>query len=185
MKKTLLALSTALLMAGGTAGTAIAQDYYESPVIVVQGDPYPDYRYEDRYTAHVRKNGRGRVVADKDCDGVPDRFDHHEPVRYNDRDCDGITNYYDRRDTPRARYATAATRYQTTARYYGPEPYAAFSVGAYMPASYYSGGYYVDYRAYGLNPPPYGYTWVRVGNDAYLVSTRNGLVADVIVSLFL
>ena len=53
-----------------------------------------------------------------------------------------------------------------------------------LPVGYYGISYYVDYRPYGLSAPPRGYRWNRVGNDVYLVSTRNGLISDVIYSLF-
>ena len=44
-------------------------------------------RYGDRY---------GRGYRDHDRDGVPDRFDHHDP--YGDFDRDGIPNRWDRFD---------------------------------------------------------------------------------------
>lgn len=200
MNKTLLVLSTALLLAGGAATSASAQDYYEQPTIIVQGDP--EHRFgaplDSGYADYIRKNARGRTVADKDCDGIPDRFDHHEPINARDRDCDGISNRYDHHDNPRYAVTTryrSNTLYPVTTRYYAPDyapayvapagyTYSRYPVGSYLPMGYYGTSYYVDYRPYGLSPPPYGYTWVRVGNDAYLVSTRNGLVAEVVYDLF-
>jgi Ni/Co efflux regulator RcnB len=35
-----------------------------------------------------------------------------------------------------------------------------------------------------LPPPPYGYRYVRVGNDVVLVQAQNHLVVDIIVNLF-
>jgi Ni/Co efflux regulator RcnB len=201
MNKTILALTTTLLLAGGAATTASAQYYYEAPVVyatpvyesppvVVQGEYGAPI--DSRYAEYVRKNARGRLVADKDCDGIPDRFDNNEPYNTHDRDCDGIPNSADHRDNPRyavrerysPRYVVAST---TT---YAPayvEPYAyttRYSVGSYLPQPYYNSAYYIDYRPYGLAPPPYGYAWARVGNDVYLVSTSNGLIADVNYSMF-
>ena len=49
---------------------------------------------------------------------------------------------------------------------------------------YYGDVYYVDYQPYGLAPPPQGYRWNRVGNDVYLVSVRDGLIAQAVYSLF-
>ncbi|MFA6985966.1 MAG: RcnB family protein [Arenimonas sp.] len=165
----MLALTSALLLAGGAASSAFAQYYYEQPPVIVEGDP--EHRFgaplDSRYADYIRKNSRGRTVADKDCDGVPDRFDHHEPINARDRDCDGITNRYDHHDNPRYAVTTryrSTSLYPVTTRYYAPT--------------------YVDYRPYGLSPPPYGYSWVRVDNDVYLVSTRDGLVAEVVYNLF-
>lgn len=53
-----------------------------------------------------------------------------------------------------------------------------------LPAGYWGNAYYVDYVPYGLAPPPAGYRWNRVGNDVYLVSVRDGLIAEAIYSLF-
>lgn len=196
MKRTLLALSTALLLAGGAAMGASAQDYYEQPPVIVEGDP--EHRFgaplDSRYADYIRKHARGRAVADKDCDGIPDRFDNHEPINAHDRDCDGITNRYDHHDNPRYAVTTryrSSSLYPVTTRYYAPAyvapvgyTYSRYAVGSYLPMGYYGAAYYVDYRPYGLSPPPYGYTWVRVGNDVYLVSTRDGLVAEVVYNLF-
>ena len=33
-------------------------------------------------------------------------------------------------------------------------------------------------------PPPQGYRWNRVGNDVYMVSIRDGLIAQAVYSLF-
>jgi Ni/Co efflux regulator RcnB len=74
----------------------------------------------------------------------------------------------------------------TAPRYAAPMGYAynRWNVGTRLPYGYYGSRYYIDYRPYGLAAPPYGYRWNRVGNDAYLVSTTNGLIAEVIYSLF-
>lgn len=210
MKKTLLALGTTLLMA---AGSASAQTYYydygygsdpyyysyDSDRDGVQDrydrydnryDPYDNRydRYEYRYpvysTSTYRGTGTGRY-GDRDCDGVPNRYDRNDRYDYRsyDRDCDGIPNRFDRIDnrTYRARYS-----YVAPSRYYAPYGYrySTYSVGGYLPRGYYGSTYYIDYRPYGLSPPPYGYSWVRVGNDVYMVRTSNGLIAEVVYSLF-
>jgi Ni/Co efflux regulator RcnB len=187
MNKTIISLATALLMAGGATTTASAQDYYESPPVRVYANPYSygnPYTYQPHsYSNYERTHRRGRVVADKDCDGVPDRFDHHNDGYVGDRDCDGVPNRYDHYDNH---------TYRATVQYYAPayvEPYGyvyggRYEVGAYLPESYYDNSYYIDYRPYGLAPPPYGYRWTRVGGDAYLVSTDNGVIAEVVYNLF-
>jgi Ni/Co efflux regulator RcnB len=202
MKKTLLALTSTLLLA---AGSASAQTYYydygygDDPQYYSYdsdrdgvSDRYDRYdnrydRYDDRYD---RYDNRYRVYSDtrygdRDCDGVPNRYDYNDSrYRTRDRDCDGIPNRFDRIDnrTYRARVSyTAPSRFVMPYGY----RYQTYSVGSRLPSSYYYGNtYYVDYRPYGLTPPPYGYHWVRVGNDVYMVRNNNGLIAEVVYSLF-
>ena len=157
MKKTLLALSSALLLAA--AGSAAAQTYYY------------DYGYgrDPQYYSY-----------DSDRDGIQDRYDRNNT---RDRDCDGIPNRFDRVDdrTYRARMSyVSPSRYVTPYGY----RYQTYSVGNYLPRGYYGSSYYVDYRPYGLSAPPYGYQWVRVGNDVYMVRTSNGLINEIVYSLF-
>jgi len=53
--------------------------------------------------------------------------------------------------------------------------------GEHIPRIYYSETrYYVDPVRYRLRPPPPGYRWVLVEDDAYLVRRDNGLVADIV-----
>ena len=42
----------------------------------------------------------------------------------------------------------------------------------------------VDYRHYGLTPPPYGYQYVRVDNDVFLTAVATGLIASIVFGLF-
>ena len=207
MKKTLLALGTTLLLA---AGSASAQTYYydygygQDPYYYSYDsdrdgveDRYDRYdnrydRYDDRYDRYDNRYrvysdtryGNGERYSDRDCDGVPNRYDYNDSRNYNDRDCDGVPNRFDRIDnrTYRARVSyTAPSRYVIP---YGYRSYRTYSVGSRLPSAYYSSNYYVDYRPYGLSPPPYGYNWVRVGNDVYLVRNNSGLIAEVVYSLF-
>lgn len=188
MKKTAIAL--ALLLAGAAGGAAAQSYYYDNDyydyddrVIYYESDVDRDGisdRY-DRYDNRYRRTD-SRYLRDRDCDGVPDRYDYNDSRNVRDRDCDGVPNRFDRINdrTYRARQSYYAPRYAAPYGY----RYAQYSVGSYLPRGYYGSSYYVDYRPYGLSPPPYGYTWVRVGNDVYLTSTRTGLIAEVIYSLF-
>ncbi len=56
--------------------------------------------------------------------------------------------------------------------------------GERLPRAYYVETRYivVEPQRYRLPPPPYGYRWVRVNGDAYLVQTSNGLVANVVAN---
>ena len=76
--------------------------------------------------------------------------------------------------------------------YYGPPPQTYYGMpgfhlgfsdwrrGGYLP-SYYRGWALDDYPRYHLRRPPYGYHWVRIGNEFLLVSSSSGLIFDVIV----
>jgi len=80
----------------------------------------------------------------------------------------------------------AKKHYKARVVYVQPRGYhpGRWNVGNRLPPGYYVRDYYVDYRAYRLPPPPYGYRWVRVDRDVYLVSTRSGLVRDLLIDLF-
>ena len=196
MKKTILALTSALLLAG--AGAATAQTYYydygygqqpqywsydsDRDGVEDRYDRYDD-RYQVYYTVPRSSSYSTQRYADRDCDGVPNRYDRNDYYGANDRDCDGIPNRFDRINdrTYRARMSYASpSRYVTPYGY----RYQTYSVGSSLPRGYYGSNYYVDYRPYGLSPPPYGYRWVRVGNDVYMVQTRNGMIAEAVLSLF-
>jgi Ni/Co efflux regulator RcnB len=57
--------------------------------------------------------------------------------------------------------------------------------GERLPSSHYAERYFVaEPSRYALPPPPPGYRWVQYGEDAYLVQTRDGLIADIVRSLF-
>jgi len=56
--------------------------------------------------------------------------------------------------------------------------------GEVLPAAYWSQPrYFIEPRPYRLRVPPPGYRWVLVDGDAYLVRTRSGLIADLVVGL--
>ncbi|MFA6985211.1 MAG: RcnB family protein [Arenimonas sp.] len=171
MKRTLLALTSALLLAGAAVSPASAQNPYLYADVYgdVDRDGVPNRfdLYDNRY---------GIRLADRDCDGMADRYDNIIRREVRDRDCDGVPNRFDRYNDRRY----SAPRYIPPSGY----NYARWSVGGYLPAGYYSSAYYIDYRPYGLAPPPYGYRWVRVGDDVYLASTRDGLIAEVVFNLF-
>jgi Ni/Co efflux regulator RcnB len=81
-----------------------------------------------------------------------------------------------------------ARGYGPAGRWYAPPPvYArpapapvarAWRRGAYLPPEYQ--GYVVqDYGRYHLRRPPYGYSWVQVGNELLLISASTGMIFDV------
>ncbi len=57
--------------------------------------------------------------------------------------------------------------------------------GEYLPWGWWGAQWLIDdYDDYDLPPPPWGYEWVRVGGDAILIDVDNGLVVEVVPSLF-
>lgn len=68
-----------------------------------------------------------------------------------------------------------------------PKGYTAhryWNRGQKLPSAYRERTYVIDYRAYRLKQPPRGYQWVRVNNNAYLVQQSNGLIAQIVLSMF-
>jgi len=55
--------------------------------------------------------------------------------------------------------------------------------GAYLPPAYQAFGL-EDYDRYHLRRPPYGYHWVRVGDEFLLVSVSTGLIFDAVTGEF-
>jgi Ni/Co efflux regulator RcnB len=161
-------------------------------------DPRNDPRYAESRVRYDRYGNRldgrngsrydnrsaraGRNSHDRDCDGISDRYDRHDQRSVNDRDCDGIDNRFDRNDGRHhdARRSFVGSRYVAPRGY----SYTRYAYGSRLPTGYWGNNYYVDYQPYGLAQPPSGYRWNRVGNDVYMVSTRNGLIAEAVYSLF-
>lgn len=85
-----------------------------------------------------------------------------------------------------ARWQQSQRRYNAP-RYVAPRGYQVrtWSYGQRMPAHYRTRSYVVnDYHRYGLQAPPYGYQYVRSGNDVVLAAVATGLITAVIASLF-
>lgn len=84
------------------------------------------------------------------------------------------------------RWQQAQRRYQAP-RYYAPSgyQYRNWSYGQSMPYAYRTQRYVInDYARYGLERPPYGYQYVRSGNDVVLAAVAGGLISAVIAGLF-
>jgi Ni/Co efflux regulator RcnB len=59
--------------------------------------------------------------------------------------------------------------------------YRRWSYGQNLPFLFLTSAYFFNnYAALGLDPPPYGYQWVRYGPDLLLVELRTGRIADVV-----
>jgi Ni/Co efflux regulator RcnB len=60
-----------------------------------------------------------------------------------------------------------------------------WTFGEFLPRPYWVRDYWlVDFAAYGLEPPPYGAIWVRVGTDALLIDEDSGEVITVAYDVF-
>ena len=63
--------------------------------------------------------------------------------------------------------------------------YQRWVYGQILPIAFWGREYWLDgYSSFGLIDPPYGYVWVRYGNDALLVNVENGQILSVEYGLF-
>jgi Ni/Co efflux regulator RcnB len=86
---------------------------------------------------------------------------------------------HDRRDYARYRYHFG--HYHAPRGYY----YRTWYRGDRLPRHWYGHSYIVyDWRPYRLYAPPYGYHWVRVGNDVLLTAIATGVVLDVLYDIW-
>lgn len=53
--------------------------------------------------------------------------------------------------------------------------------GGRLPASYWRGRPWIDWRVHHLWAPPYGYQWVYVDGDYVLLAIASGLIADIVI----
>jgi Ni/Co efflux regulator RcnB len=61
----------------------------------------------------------------------------------------------------------------------------AWSFGEFLPPDWYGPDYLIaDWWDYDLPAPPYGFDWVRIGDDAVLVDDYSGRIVQVIRGLF-
>src|SRR5580765_3339659 len=87
--------------------------------------------------------------------------------------------------SPTPGYSRSNDRFE--ARHYGLPPGHAKRMwrrGQRIPTAFIVPDYFVaEPRLYHLAPPRYGYRWVIVDGDAYLVHATSGLVADVVIGV--
>ncbi|MDB5472686.1 MAG: putative secreted protein [Caulobacter sp.] len=158
MKKFLIAAVALSVL--GSAGAAAAQPYSGAG-----GYDRRDERRDDRYD---RRDDRRDDRSDRRDDRRDDRADR-------------------RGDRADSRYERRADRRYNAGRYHAPRGYQQdrrWSRGQYLPPAYRDRGYYVDYRAYHLAPPPRGYGYYRHGDDVILTAIATGLIASVVFNLF-
>ena len=157
------------------------------------------YGYDNRYDSRYDNRYESRY-DDRHDDRYDDRYDNRYDDRYDNRydNRSGYDNRYNGNRYDVSRYLRhddrrwngnqwyPQYRYRAPVRYVHPRGYRAYQwqVGHRLPSSYYGSNYYVDYNAYRLPPPPYGYHWVRVDRDVVLVSIASGLIRDILYGLY-
>ena len=63
--------------------------------------------------------------------------------------------------------------------------YQRWAYGEILPEIFWSQQYWLtNYPEFGLYDPPYGYVWVRYGNDALLVDVESGQILSVEYGVF-
>ncbi len=134
-----------------------------------------DRRDNDR---HDWNDNNRRDWNDRNHNGRNDRWDRHR------NDWDHHPNYWDNRRHDRrdyARYRFSFGSYHRPHGYY----YRTWHRGDRLPRAWYGNSYIVyDWHPYRLYAPPYGYHWVRVGNDVLLTALATGVVLDVIYDIW-
>ena len=130
-------------------------------------------------------NDRGNGGRDNDRGGYSDnqrggndRGNRGDDRRYGNNDRNG----------PRG-YEYNGRRYKAVRgpAWHAPRGYdarRAWNRGDRLPYAYRDRAYVIDYRAYGLMRPPYGYQWVRVSNNVFLVNVQNGFISQIVFSMF-
>ena len=104
---------------------------------------------------------------------------HHRPPHHRPPNRPGILPIRPGQGWNGHRYRAGLFRYPTG---YG---YRRWSRGQILPILFLSAAYYfTNYAVLGLDPPPYGYQWVRYGPDVLLVNIRTGQIMDVEYNVF-
>ncbi len=131
-----------------------------------------------------RERGDVRAANQELHSDIRDRRDNRRDIRDDRRDFrDDRRGDY--RDDRRAEWR--AERRYDAGRYYYPRGYSyrAWTVGGFLPRSYWGERYWVGAPVnYGLPYALRGTRWVRVGPDALLIRTYNGTVLRVVRGIF-
>jgi Ni/Co efflux regulator RcnB len=134
-------------------------------------------RHDDRRDWNDHRNDRPGW-ADRNHNGRPDHWDNYRS------DWDRHPNYWDNRRHDRRDFAAYRYRYGS---YHRPSGYyyRQWHRGDRLPRGWYGSSYVVyDWAPYRLYAPPYGYHWVRVGDDVILTAIATGVVLDVLYNIW-
>jgi Ni/Co efflux regulator RcnB len=145
-----------------------------------RNDRPPSRDRNDHRNDHRNDNGR-------DWNRPHDRNDRRNDNQRWDRyrgDWNRHPNYWDNRRHDRVDYARYRYHFGS---YHAPRGYyhRTWRRGDHLPRGWYGSSYVVyDWRPYRLYSPPYGYHWVRVGNDVLLTAVATGIVLDVLYDIW-
>ena len=137
-----------------------------------------DRRYDGRRDHDRHDWDRRNNYVDRNHNGRDDRWDRYR------RDWKKHPNYWDNRRHDRRDYARYRYHYGV---YHRPAGwyYRVWHRGDRLPRAWYGHSYIIyDWHPYRLYAPPYGYHWVRVGNDVLLTAIATGIVLDVIYDIW-
>ena len=130
-----------------------------------------NHRYDNNRNDHNRNGNHSNWNGHRGWDRPRSDWNNHPNYWDNRR--------HDRRDYARYRYHNGY--YRAPHGYH----YRSWHRGDYLPRAYYGSSYIVyDYAPYRLYAPPYGYHWVRVGNDVLLTALATGVVLDVLYNIW-
>jgi Ni/Co efflux regulator RcnB len=161
---------------GGSRGAAPAQPQAAAPQ---QGRG--DFNRGDNNNRDYRGNGN-RDNRDYRSNGQNYRGDNRTGNRggYNGQRHD-FSNFRDYHRDFRASRRFRGPDYRRPAGWYDHR----WTFGEFLPSAFWARNYWLsDFGAYDLPPPPYGATWVRVGNDVLLVDQDSGEVITVEYNVF-
>lgn len=142
-----------------------------------------DRRGGDRSDGHRGDGYRGDGNRGDGYRGDRDRRDDHDRRDRYDRDHRGDGSYWSRGHYPTVYFSPH--RYRHSWR--PPTGYYVriWSYGDYLPRGWYGPNWWlIDPWAYDLPPPPPGFDWVRVGDDALLVDRYTGRIIQVVRDVF-
>jgi Ni/Co efflux regulator RcnB len=169
MKRTILATMALSLLSGTVALAHSPQDHHHDRD-QRQDERHAEHRDRDEHhDQHMREREEHRVYAEERIEH--DRYDHHD--RGGDRD-----DY---------RGEMHGHGYFNSRVYVRPHGYFRhhWHRGDRLPRDWRGPGYVIpDYDYYRLPPPPPGYYWVRVDDNAVLAVIATGVVANVVHNLF-
>jgi Ni/Co efflux regulator RcnB len=143
-------------------GRDYGSHYYREPARVEQRHDYRPPAYADNHSRDYRN------------------ADHHDYGReYHHDERHDYGHQYAWHGGPQPHYRVAPYAWPSGYRYY------SWSHGGRLPVAFRGSSYVVyDYPQYGLYAPPYGYQWVRVGDDVLLTALATGIVVSAVNGLF-
>ena len=183
--KTLTATVMMFSMTLGAAAHADGRDRHEPHRVQQHERSHQQPRAPEHRSREPQRDWQHHDYAARnwnDRDRPHDRREYASPARTQDHWARG-SGHWDRDFRaydfhPQHRYYV-----EHYSRPYGYAP-RVWRHGDYLPRAYCAPRYVVDYHAYRLNAPPYGYHYVRVDRDIFLTAVTTGLVVSAVYGIF-